>query len=201
TPGIQLPTILVGTTVEVNGRRASLFFVSPLQVNYVMPPETENGMATVVVRSGDGTVSTGSVQIFQVVPSVFTANSNGKGVPAALVVRVKPDNSQSFEEVFKPNPNPDPNSSNHFITKAIDLGPDNERVFLVLYVTGIRRRPSLDSVNVLIGGIEADVKYAGPQGDFVGLDQINALIPRDLIGRGMLQVAVSVDGFTTSNLV
>jgi signal transduction histidine kinase len=48
TPGIQLPTELGGTTVEVNGRRAGLLFVSPNQVNFVIPAATETGATGVV---------------------------------------------------------------------------------------------------------------------------------------------------------
>src|SRR5262249_20820370 len=33
-----LPTSLAGTTVTVNGERARLFFVSPTQINYLIPP-------------------------------------------------------------------------------------------------------------------------------------------------------------------
>src|SRR5689334_8488340 len=36
-----LPTELGGTSVEVNGRKAGLFFVSPNQINYVIPDATE----------------------------------------------------------------------------------------------------------------------------------------------------------------
>ena len=71
TPGVQLPTQLAGTTVEVNGRRAGLFFVSTGQVNYLVPAATETGAATVVVKSGDGTVSTGTVQV---VPEIGRAH-------------------------------------------------------------------------------------------------------------------------------
>src|SRR5205085_8997853 len=63
TSGIQLPTQLGGTSVEINGRRAGLLFVSAGQINLVIPSATEYGMANVVVRSSDGTVSNGTVQV------------------------------------------------------------------------------------------------------------------------------------------
>jgi hypothetical protein len=55
---LPLPTNLAGTTVRVNGVLAGLFFVSPTQVNYAIPGETQPGSANVVVTAGDGTVST-----------------------------------------------------------------------------------------------------------------------------------------------
>jgi uncharacterized protein (TIGR03437 family) len=41
---------------------------------------------------------------------------------------------------------------------------------------------------------EAQALFAGPARDFVGLDQINARLPRSLIGRGEVDVLMTVDG-------
>jgi uncharacterized protein (TIGR03437 family) len=38
------------------------------------------------------------------------------------------------------------------------------------------------------------------QGGFVGLDQLNLLVPRALSGRGEVDVVVTVDGKTTNTL-
>lgn len=51
-----------------------------------------------------------------------------------------------------------------------------------------------------IGGQDAEVLFAGAQGDYVGLDQINVRLPRELAGRGDVDVTVSIDG-QTSNTV
>src|SRR5262249_36704437 len=73
-----LPTDLGGTSVEVNGRKAGLFFVSPNQINYVIPAATELGTANVVVKNGTATPTTGTVQVTRVAPAIFTANANGR---------------------------------------------------------------------------------------------------------------------------
>jgi uncharacterized protein (TIGR03437 family) len=49
-------------------------------------------------------------------------------------------------------------------------------------------------VTATIGGTSATVSYAGAQGSLTGLDQVNVLIPRSLIGRGEAAVALTVDG-------
>src|SRR5258708_6934788 len=41
----QLPTVLGGTTVEVNGEAAALIYVAPSQINFVMPADTVLGAA------------------------------------------------------------------------------------------------------------------------------------------------------------
>ncbi|MCI0363420.1 MAG: hypothetical protein L0219_06025, partial [Phycisphaerales bacterium] len=63
-----LPTTLAGTSVKVRDsagaeRPAPLFFISPTQLNYLMPAGTVNGAATVTITSGAGAVSAGVVQI------------------------------------------------------------------------------------------------------------------------------------------
>ncbi len=196
---LPLPTELGGTTVEVNGRRAGLFFVSPFQVNYLVPAETEVGNATVVVRSGDGTVSNGALQVRDVSPAIFTANSDGQGVPAAFLLRVN-GASQQAEDVAQCVGSP-----RVCLARAFDLGPESEQVFLILYLSGIRRTPDPngdgnfnENVHVVIGGNEIIPAYAGPQGTFVGLNQINVEIPRSLIGRGRVNVSVAGNGFTAS---
>src|SRR5690242_18266258 len=50
-PDGQLPTQLAGISVEVNGEAAQLIYVSPSQINFVVPESTAAGTATVVVRS------------------------------------------------------------------------------------------------------------------------------------------------------
>jgi uncharacterized protein (TIGR03437 family) len=51
-----------------------------------------------------------------------------------------------------------------------------------------------------IGGVNALVGYAGAQGDFAGLDQVNLLVPRSLIGRGEVDVVLIVDGQTARSV-
>ena len=199
---VPLPTTLGGTTVEVNGQAAQLFFVSSGQINFVIPSGISPGSASVVVRAGNGITSNGTVQVAQAGAAVFSANADGQGVPAALLLRVKANGQQLYESVSQLNP-----STGRLVTKPIDLGPEGEKVFLVLFLSGIRKAPDPNSdgnvrenVHVLLGGADLTPDYAGAQGGFIGLDQINVEIPRSLIGRGKINLAVSVNGFGSSNL-
>ncbi|MDX2041686.1 MAG: hypothetical protein SF097_10565 [Acidobacteriota bacterium] len=58
----------------------------------------------------------------------------------------------------------------------------------------MRNRSSLSAATAQIGGANAEVLYVGPQGDFVGLDQINLRLPRTLAGRGDVEIVVTTDG-------
>lgn len=194
TPGIQLPKRLGGTTVEVNGQPAGLLFVSPTQVNYVMPEGTAVGQANIIVRSNDGTISSGSAQIAKVSPAIFTANADGKGVPSALLFRLKSNGEYFYESLSQRN-----TPGGRFVAKPIDMGPEGEKVFLILYLTGVRHAP-LPSVRVLMGGIECAPTFAAAAPGFIALDQINVEIPRSLIGRNV-KVSVTAGGVSSSNPV
>lgn len=195
---LPLPTVLAGTTIRVKDvtgseRLAPLFFVSPGQINFQIPAGTAVGAATATVKSGDGVVSLSPLQIGLIAPGLFTANATGEGVPAAVVVRVKANNFQSFEPVARFD-----STQNKFVPVPIDLGPASDQVFLILNGTGIRYRSSLSAVTVTLGGLDAQVSYAGPQNDFVGLDQINVRVPRELAGRGDVFVNLKADGIAAN---
>ncbi len=197
---IPLPTQLAFTTVRVRDalgveRFAPLFFVAPAQVNLLIPPGTANGAATVTITGGDGKVSTGVVQIAAVAPGLFSANTSGTGLAAATVLRVKADGSQSHDPVTRFD-----SEQGKIVAVPIDLGPETDQVFLLVFGTGFHKPSALSAVSCKIGGTNAEVLYAGPQGDYVGLDQANVRLPRTLIGRGEVDVMLSVDG-KTANVV
>ena len=128
---IPLPTNLRGTTVGVQDsagteRLAQLFFVSPGQVNYYVPPGTAAGPATVKITSASGQVSFGLVEIANVSPGTFSANSDGQGVSAAQIFRIR-GSQQTFEPVFVDS------GTGKMIPLPIDLGPASDRTYLVIY--------------------------------------------------------------------
>ncbi|MGH9801276.1 MAG: N-acetylmuramoyl-L-alanine amidase, partial [Blastocatellia bacterium] len=146
-----LPVSLAGTSVTVRDganaeKIARLFFVSPGQINFLMPEGLATGAATILVTNGEGRLAAGTVNIAAVAPALFAANANGKDVPAAVVLRIKADGSQIYEPVAVFD-----QAQNKFVAVPIDLGPDlgnaSDQVFLVGYGTGFRGRSSLGTVN------------------------------------------------------
>jgi uncharacterized protein (TIGR03437 family) len=197
---MPLPTNLGGTQVIVRDstgtdRAAPLFFVSPTQVNYQIPPNTLSGNATVTVTSWNGAVSRSTVQIGTVAPGLFTLSATGRGLPAAVVERDKANGTRSTEALAQFD-----SSQNQFVPVPIDLGAADDQVFLVLFGTGFRFRSALAAVTATIGGSNADVTFAGAHGSFVGLDQANVRVPHSLAGRGDVDVVLTVDG-QMSNVV
>ncbi len=195
-----LPTELAGTTVTITDaigkeQLAQLFFVSPGQINYLMPEGLALGKATVLIESGDGHTSVGVVEITQVSPALFTANSSGQGVVTAVALRVKANGQQVYEQVTQYDA-----ATGIFKAKPIDLTVTGEQVYLIFYGTGFRYRNSINSVSLEMGGVLGNVLYAGQAPGFVGLDQANVLVPNNLAGRGEVDVVLTVDGWKANTV-
>ncbi|QQS47975.1 MAG: hypothetical protein IPM66_04780 [Acidobacteriota bacterium] len=195
-----LPIELDGTTVVVTDktgveRFAGIFFVSPFQVNYLMPAETAEGPASVMIFNSSGDVFNGIVEISRVAPALFTADSSGRGVAVGNALRILADGSQSYEPLAEWNA-----GQNQFVTRPIDLGGPSDNVYLILYGTGIRFRTDISAVIARIGNTVIPVTYAREQRGFSGLDQVNLLLPKSLAGAGDVDLELIVDGIP-ANLV
>ena len=195
-----LPTMIADTGVSVMDasgaeRSASLFFVSPGQINFLLPSGLAEGSAVVRVFRQGHVVARGSANIDAVSPGLFTANADGKGVPAAVALRVAASGAQSPLDVYRCGTAP-----GGCAPVPIDLGAATDQVILELFGTGIRGRSALTAVTAKIGGQDAEVLYAGPQGSFMGLDQVNIRVPRSLAGRGAVDVVLIVDGKTANTV-
>jgi uncharacterized protein (TIGR03437 family) len=187
----SLPTNLGGTRVRITDskgieRDSSVFFVSPNQVNYQIPANVAEGIATVTITNRDGLETKGLLNVTRVAPGLFTADSTGKGFAAANVVYVRSDQSQTWDSVTRFDSN-----TNRIVGNPIDVGGDS--AYLILYGTGLRHRANLSDVKVRIDGLETTVEFAGAQGQFVGLDQLNVKLPKALSGRGVVNVELQID--------
>ncbi len=177
-------------------KAAQLIFVSPTQINYVVPSDLSEGPALFKLIGTAGTpIGAQFAPIRRLSPGLFTANADGRGVAAAVIVRVRSGNVQSYEPVARLD-----EASGKFVAAQIDLGPGSDFVYLALFGTGWRKTASLSTVTVVIGGVPSQVEYAGKQPTIDGMDQINVLLSRELIGKGGAVVDVRIDG-NLANLV
>ena len=194
--GIPLPTELSGVSVRIKDsigseHLASLFFVSPTQINFQIPASTAIGAAAVTLNSGP----IGILKITSVSPGIFSADASGGGLAAAVALRVKANGEQVYEPIGQFDP-----ATNRFVALPIDVSNPSEQVFLLLYGTGFRHHSGLNNVKVTVNGASAEVLFAGAQGDFVGLDQCNVRLAPSLAGSGEISIMLTVDG-KTSNTV
>jgi uncharacterized protein (TIGR03437 family) len=185
---LPLPTSLGGVSVKIRDaggtdRDVPLFDVYPTQINVLIPDGTQGGNATLTVTRSGGT-HTGQAMIESVAPGLFSANSQGTGSAVGAVYLVKADGSFTTADLGLP----------------INMGSETDSTIVVLYGTGLRLRTSLANVSARVGGQTAVVEFAGAQGSFVGLDQVNLRLPRSLRGMGDVPISLTVDGKTANSL-
>ncbi len=188
---LPLPTTLGGISVMVTdannvARPAPLIYVSPSQVNFVVPDGTAAGAATVAVN---GASTTEAVQ--NVAPALFTINGAGTGTAAATAIQVQSGNVQVPIPVF---------TCSGTTCTAAPVNVTSGATYLTLYGTGIRNRSALSKVMVSVNGMSLPVTFAGAQPAFAGLDQVNVLLPASLAGAGVADILLTVDGLI-SNVV
>jgi uncharacterized protein (TIGR03437 family) len=193
-PG-SLPTILADTTVTVRDAEGKdhlspLYFVSPDQINFVVPAETALGNATITIASAGRSVISDTIYVASVAPSIFEANA--EGLAAANLLRIRGDVSE-----YDPISQRDPTTS-QVVAVPIDLSPETDSFFLIMYGTGVRFRSSVDSVKATVGGIDAPVVYAGSAGSSDGLDVLSIKLPTEV--HGWADVVTTVDGVAANTV-
>lgn len=192
------PEELGGVSVSVRDivgieRKAQIFFVSPSQVNALLPADTASGPVNISIKTASGALASAAVEVVDFAAGLFAATSDG--LAAANLLRISEDGSRSVEPVVELN------AAGQVVAKPIDLGPATEQVFLLLYGTGIRGRASTPTTTVSVAGANQVVQYAGAQGEFVGLDQVNIRLNRNLAGRGLVEIKLTQNFSLESNVI
>ncbi len=193
------PTMLGGISVVFRDslgveRLAALKFVSPGQINAVVPADVPLGQVTVIVRSAAGDVEAGQATIANVAPGIFSGDGTGTGPAAAAVLTVHPDGSTAFLQQATRcdghgNCTPNP----------INLGTDGDQNFLILYGVGIRRGGQIAKVR--IAGQDMTPLYAGPQVQYGGVDQVNVALPSSLRGAGDVTIMIVIGDQVSNSVV
>jgi uncharacterized protein (TIGR03437 family) len=189
-----LPTSLAGTTVQVTDaagvqRLAALSFVSSGQINFMIPTNTASGLATVTVTNAFGATASTIIVVSPTSPGLFSQDSTGTGLAAGQYIVVHADGSQTNPaQIAQYN-----STTGQWVPVPIAAGA-TDQVFLVLYGTGIRYKPSNSSVTATVNGQSVTVSYAGPQAQYAGEDQVNLGPLPSFKGAGVVPVKITVNG-------
>lgn len=174
--GANAPTALDGTTVSVGGQPAFVYFISPGQVDALVPGSVATGPQPVTVTTANGTsvpllVSVNPIQPGLLAPTSFAVN--GSQYLAALF----PD-GKTF--VLPPNtiagvPSRQAQPGDTIIVYGIGFGGVTPNIPAGQVVS---QANSLNSkFQILIGGTPATLAYSGLAPNFVGLYQFNVVVP------------------------
>jgi uncharacterized protein (TIGR03437 family) len=113
----------------------------------------------------------------------------GNGVAAAQFITVTAAREVTTQNVYQ-------TGVLDYVPNPVSLSPTTNKVYLILYATGIRNH-SANPVEATISGVSVPVLYAGAQSTLPGLDQINlGPLPQTLAGtaKPALNIVVTVDG-------
>jgi uncharacterized protein (TIGR03437 family) len=159
-------TLANGVRITVDGIAAPLFYASPSQVNFQVPFEVTSPTAAVTLtRSEDGARQTIQMPMKAAHPGIYTTTGDGKGPAAAT------------------------HSGSGTLVGASSPAARGE--WLVLYANGLGAvtpvvqsgaapeglSGTVNPASVSVGGVPAEVYFAGLAPGFVGLYQINFRVP------------------------
>jgi uncharacterized protein (TIGR03437 family) len=209
------PLELGGVTVLVNGLPARLLYVSPQQVNLVIPAEAAPGTATVEVSNArSGRVARGSAQVAEVAPGLFTVDSQGGDAGDSLAAA-------------GPGQGPWVAGLGHFATAAAAASPiliaqgatenavtgqpgpftietNGNATRLAVFGTGFRAAPlaglSARVMDYYGGSFAATVESVTPDFVRVGVDRLVFVLPRDVDTSGIALFELAA-GSVTSNRI
>ncbi|MDQ6652871.1 MAG: lamin tail domain-containing protein [Acidobacteriota bacterium] len=157
------PLSVGGTTVTVNGRRAQILYVSPTQVNFLVPTATEIGTAEVIVTNPDGFPSPGAVSTLRAAPGIFTFKGDGAG--DAVILSADSLQSGPFD-------------------------PSGGNLRLIIFSTGIRNGAQ---VSAMAGGHTLKIESIEASPNLSGLDEVHVMVPADLRGAGTVDLVFQAD--------
>jgi uncharacterized protein (TIGR03437 family) len=198
-PPTPLPTSLGGvsatiTDISGNATPLSLIAVTPAQINAVLPAGLQAGPAVVNLTTSSGVQITGDATLAAAAPSLFSANETGRGTAAAQVVIGHADGSQTFIPAIATC------SSGGCTPIPIDLGSSTDQAYLELFGTGIRGAGGASAVTATVGNTACQVAFAGAQGTYFGLDQVNVELPHSLAGSGTVNLVMTAAGETANTV-
>jgi uncharacterized protein (TIGR03437 family) len=175
----RLAASRAGVTVLFNDVPGPLFFVRQDQINVQAPYELAGQTsARIVVRNIDAASAPVTVPLAPAVPGVFTV-SQGRGQAALL--------NQDFTPNSPANPAPRGSVVQIFLTGQ---GATNPPALAGQLPQAPFPVPVLP-VTVTIGGRTAPTRFVGLAPGLVGLLQVNAVVPQDVVpGQVALQVSV-----------
>lgn len=186
----RAPTSLGGVSVTVNNIPAFIQYVSPTQINIDAPDDATTGPVKVVVTNSAGSSNVGTAMKAQVSPTLLSMPQFSAGSTYYVVSRT-PD----FTSFIGPS-NLVPGSrfvsakrGDTVVIFATGCGPTNPPT--QAGVLAVRNSPLALPYEMRIGGVTANISFAGMVAGTVGLYQFNVVIPKVPPGDQPIQLTVN----------
>ena len=197
-----LPTALQGTSVNIGGIDAPLYFSSNGQINAQLPVGLPAGLAQAYLRVNrngqDFFTDSEGLTVVPASPGIFTLNSSGAGQGAILI--------SNTTLVAGPAG----------AVAGFDAHPVERGQYVTIFCTGlgaVSNQPPTGApaqvtplsnvvvpAAVTIGGAPAMVSFAGLASGFVGLYQVNAQVPTSIAPGNAVPLVVSQNGLASNTV-
>jgi uncharacterized protein (TIGR03437 family) len=178
-----LPASLAGVSVSVNGQSAPLLYVTPNQVNFQVPWETALGSATVTVGVNGGSSNSVTVPVLGAAPGLFSLSSGHAVVQNSDFTLNDPSNPAKVGSTI--------------VAYLSGSGPVSPAVADGATAPANTLVSATSQSSATIGSSTAQVAFAGLAPGFVGLVQVNIVVPSGL-QPGDYPLAITI-GSETSN--
>ncbi|OFV99153.1 MAG: hypothetical protein A3H28_01485 [Acidobacteria bacterium RIFCSPLOWO2_02_FULL_61_28] len=179
---VPLERDLDGVSVRIGNENAPLYFAGPSQINAQMPLGVQaGGSVSVVVNVGGKLTAPQSYAIAPAQPGIFIAGSNGAILDgqSRLITAANPARIGDTLQIYTTGlGETDPPA------KTGEAAPAFSRVLLPVTVT--------------VGGIESPVVYQGLAPGFVGLYQVNVVLPSTVTPGDAVPVVVQQNGIVSN---
>jgi uncharacterized protein (TIGR03437 family) len=200
---VPLSTSLSNVNVTFNGIAAPLLFVTPGQVNAQVPWEalavgSSSGAAQVIVMRNGVPSAPLPVTLGPAAPGIFTfpggvgqavAYSNSDGAIAAPGNAGLPFSSRPAKI----------GDAGTLVILATGLGPVNPPVKTGANANDGQLHATTTTPVVMIGNVPAQVVFSGMSPQFVGVYQVNVVIPAGTPTGNAIPVQISMNGITSRN--
>jgi phosphatidylinositol-3-phosphatase len=171
----KLPTSLDGVSVSIDGKPASMYYISPGQIDVLAPGDSNLGPVEVKVTIANGTSSSAVAQLQKYSPAFFKFGEQGGKYIAALIALAggKVDYLGPVGLFGSTRASRPAKPGEVILLYGTGFGPTNPAVPSGMVFSGAAKLT--DKIAVTIGGVPAKVQFAGVTG--VGLYQLNVVVP------------------------
>jgi len=187
---LQLQTIFNGANVYFDGIPAPLLFVSGGQINAQVPYGVVGDTVDVQASTVDGFSNVITVNLAPAAPGLISQLQNGQG-PGAIV------NATTFELITPSNPIPRGTVISIF---AVGLGPVSFQPASGAPAPVAPLSQSTNQITASIGGLTVAPLFSGLTPGFVGLFQVNLVVPQNAPTGSAVPVTVTASGVTSNTV-
>ena len=195
---VPLSSSIGGVSVTFNGVTAPLYFVSPSAIEAqvpweVIPDPTVTGTAAVVVNGPGGSSAAQNVSINPFSPAIYRVQMfTGQ----AMVLNSDGTLSAATGSVPGYQSHPAANGDT-LVMYANGLGQVTPNPTTGSNSSDTQRSNTTTPV-VMIGGVQAQVTFSGLSPQFVGVNQLNVVVPQGVPAGNATPIQIQVGGITTA---